>query len=153
MQDLIDYLKENKEDIEPILYTTGQKIYVDKLLDFIDPERELFEHVLYQNACYTFEKKDEDVLMLIKDISRFSNRDPKRSVLLDPNPVNFIMAPENGIPVVPYQANEDLNHTDKDQYLLTLIEDIEELKKQQDVRPYLRETYQIRRTLRNAKLI
>jgi len=77
--------------------------------------------------------------MLIKDISRFKNRDIKRSVLFDPKPMNFVMAPENGVPVVPYQAMEDLNQSekDKDPYLLMLIDDIEELKKMDDVRPFL----------------
>ena len=41
---------------------------------------------------------------MIKDISRFKNRDIKRSVLLDPNAVNYIMTPENAMPVMEYIA-------------------------------------------------
>jgi hypothetical protein len=73
MRDFLDYLKKGKNDgsLEPIVYTTGQKFYIDKLLDICDPKREIFDEVLYQNACYAFEKEDEDIHLLVKDISRF----------------------------------------------------------------------------------
>jgi hypothetical protein len=70
----------------------------------VDPHREVFKTVLNQNACYLFEIKEESILYLIKDISRFRNRDIRRSVLLDPKPINFMMAPENSIPVFEYTA-------------------------------------------------
>jgi hypothetical protein len=41
----------------------------------------------------------------------------------------------------------------KDDYLLTLIEDIEKLRELDDVRPYLDETYKIKQKLKSAKLI
>jgi len=41
---------------------------------------------------------------MIKDISRFKNRDIKRMVMLDPKPVNYIMTPENSMPVMEYTA-------------------------------------------------
>jgi len=40
----------------------------------------------------------------VKDISRFRNRDIRRSVLLDSKPINFMMTPENAIPVMEYTA-------------------------------------------------
>lgn len=106
MSEFMEYLKKERIDggIETILYSTGQKYYIDRLVEIIDPKREVFQHFLYYNACYTFEKQDEDIHFLVKDISRFQNRDLKRSVLLDPRPINFIMTPENGYPVIPYSA-------------------------------------------------
>jgi hypothetical protein len=53
-------------------------------VDILDPEREVFTKFVYQNGCYVFEVPEEDILHLIKDISRFSNRSIKRSILLDP---------------------------------------------------------------------
>lgn len=106
MDEFLKYLREAKPDVETILYSTGMPTYVDKLLNIVDPGREVFQHILYQNACYVFEKKDEDIHMLLKDISRFKNRDMKRSVLADPKPINFLMTPENGMPVVPYTAEQ-----------------------------------------------
>ena len=110
--------------------------------------------MLYQNACYAFEKPDEDINLLVKDISRFQNRDLKRSVLIDPRPLNFIMTPENGYPVVSYTAEyQSPVASDKDEYLLSLIEELEDLRKMDDVRPYLNEQFKVRQTLKSAKLI
>ena len=70
----------------------------------VDPDREVFKTVLYQNACYLFEIKDEEILYLVKDITRFKNRDIRRSVILDPKPTNYMMAPENSLPTFEYTA-------------------------------------------------
>jgi len=51
-----------------------------------------------------FEIKEENILYLLKDVSRFRNRDIRRTVLLDPKPINFMMAPENSIPIFEYNA-------------------------------------------------
>jgi len=64
------------------------------------------------------------------------------------------MTPENGYPVVPFNA-EYVNKKggDKDEYLLSLMEEIRELKKLDDVRPFLDEQFKVRQTLKSAKLI
>lgn len=152
--EFMQFLRENKNIIEPIVYTSGLPGYSDLLLDILDPKREIFEHRLYQSACYVFEKKDEDIFYMIKDISRFkSNRDMKRSVLLDPNPLNFMLAPENGLPFVGYSAELATVMIDKDEYLLGMMEHIKDLAKHEDVRAYLRENYNVRQILKNAKLL
>jgi hypothetical protein len=74
MDDFLNYLRESKPYIETILYTTALPIYTDRVLSIVDPGREVFDHVLYQNACYVFEKKDEDIHFMVKDITRFKNR-------------------------------------------------------------------------------
>jgi TFIIF-interacting CTD phosphatase-like protein len=72
LQDLLGFLKSSKKDgIETIVYSTGTKFYIDRLVEILDPRREVFDHILYQNACYVFEKEDEDIHLLVKDISRF----------------------------------------------------------------------------------
>lgn len=47
MDDFLDYLRESKPFIEPILYTASKPIYADRVLDIIDPAREVFQNVLY----------------------------------------------------------------------------------------------------------
>lgn len=42
--------------------------------------------------------------MMIKDISRFKNRDLKKSVLFDPKHINFLITPDNGLPCYEYLA-------------------------------------------------
>jgi TFIIF-interacting CTD phosphatase-like protein len=101
-----------------------------------------------------FEKPDEDINFLVKDITRFKNRNLARSVLIDPRPLNFIMTPENGYPIIPYTAEfENPSHVVKDEYLLSVIEDLEILRKEEDVRTWLNESFKVRQTLKNSKLI
>ena len=97
--EFLDYLKKNDDLIDPIVYTSALQPYTKNLLSILDPNREVFKTVLYQNACYVFEIKEEDILFMIKDISRFRNRDIRRCVLLDPKPVNYMMTPENSMPI------------------------------------------------------
>lgn len=75
--------------------------------------------------------------MLIKDISRFKNRDLKKSILIDPKPLNFLLTPENGLPCIEYNAELDFAGFNEDPYLLTLREELKKLVKMDDVRPYL----------------
>jgi TFIIF-interacting CTD phosphatase-like protein len=147
-EDFMNFLKENKSTIEPIIYTSGIQGYTDLLLPLVDPTGTVFEHRLYQNACYTFEKKDEDIFYMIKDVARFKNtgRDLRRAVLVDPNPLNFMLTPENGLPALQYNAELDTKQEgkEKDEYLKLLIEHIKELSGQEDVRKHLREHYNVR---------
>ena len=155
MREFLDFLLANKPQIEPVLFTTGDPVYAERLLKIVDPERKIFEHAFFRNACYLFEHQDEEITVFVKDIARFKTRDIKRSVLLDPKPLSFMMTPENGMPVIPYQAEYDAKteFNEKDNYLLTLIEEIEKLAKMDDVRPYLDSTYQLRQKLKSAKLV
>ena len=50
MEDFLQYLREAKGEIEPVIFTRAEGIYVDALLKIIDPQRKIFEHVLSQNA-------------------------------------------------------------------------------------------------------
>ena len=73
---------------------------------------------------------------MIKDISRFKNRDIRRTVLLDPKPVNYIMTPENSMPVMEYTAEYASGANDMtDDHLLGLMEELEDIKDVEDVRP------------------
>lgn len=152
-KDFLDFLKQNRQTIEPILYTSGQQTYSEMILDIIDPHREIFRTRLFQPACHIFEKKDEDIFFLLKDISRFKNRDPKRTILLDSNNLNFLFSPDNSLPCHPFTAEILAPEGETDEYLLGLIEVIKDLQKSEDVRQHLINRYKIRQQLKNAKLI
>ena len=107
------------------MYTNGLHPYTNNVMNLVDPGSQVFKRRLYQNACYLFEIPEEDVLFVIKDISRFKNRNIKRSVLIDPKPQNFMMTPDNTIPIQSYTA-EDLGAGKiEDDTLLSLIDQIE----------------------------
>jgi len=82
---------------------------------------------------------------MMKDISRFKNRDIRRTVLLDPKPVNYIMTPENSMPVMEYTAEYASGKNElTDDHLLGLIEELEDIKDVEDVRPALIERFKVR---------
>lgn len=72
---------------------------------------------------------------------------------MDPRPLNFLLTPENGYPVLPYTAEYASPNGTKDGYLLQLMEDIEHMRTLDDVRPYLDENFKVRQILKNSKLI
>jgi hypothetical protein len=73
---------------------------------------------------------------------------------MDPRPINFMMTPENAIPVTPYSPEyETASKQEKDPYLLTLLDELEELKDLEDVRPVLQQKFNVRQILKNSKLI
>tara|TARA_B110000305_G_C19388034_1_gene613302 strand:- start:119 stop:379 length:261 start_codon:yes stop_codon:yes gene_type:complete len=84
-----------------------------------------------------FEIKEENILYLIKDVSRFRNRDIRRTVLLDPKPINFMMAPENSIPIFEYTAEYESKEDQTDMHLLSIMEELDDIKELEDVRPAL----------------
>ena len=153
MDDLLRYLIDARSDIETILFTRAERIYVDALLDIIDRDRQVFQHVLTQNACYRLVKDDDDIDHFLKDISRFKNRRLERSVLADTDTLNFAMTPENGLPIMPYSGENHNDSDEKDEYLKSVIMELEELRALPDVRPYLEQEYGHRQLLKNAKLI
>lgn len=75
-------------------------------------------------------------------------------MLLDTKPTNFMMTPENVLPVYEYNAEfEAKTEEERDTHLLSIIEEIEELRSLDDVRPSLNKKYKVRQLLRNSKLI
>ena len=55
MKEFLEFLTNNKPQIEPVIFTTGDPIYAEKLLKIVDPDRKVFEHAFFRNACYLFE--------------------------------------------------------------------------------------------------
>lgn len=141
MDDFLKYLKEAKPAVETVLFSRAESTYVDKLMNIIDPERKVFDHVLTQNACYRLLKDDDDIDHFLKDVGRFKNRNLARSVLADTDILSFSMAPANGMPISGYKGENFGDPSEKDGYLLSVIDEIEELRKMQDVRTYLDQQY------------
>mmetsp|Transcript_2516 Transcript_2516/g.4233 ORF Transcript_2516/g.4233 Transcript_2516/m.4233 type:complete len:159 (-) Transcript_2516:25-501(-) len=153
-EEFMKYLRESKGEIDTIVYSTAIAPYTKKLIDILDPKREVFRTLISQNGCYIFENKEEDILYLLKDISQFKNRDMKRSILVDSQPTNFILTPENVLPAIKYNGESSSDpKAPKDPFLLQLIDELEGLKAMDDVRGHLKERFKIRRTLKNSKLI
>lgn len=87
-------------------------------------------------------------------MSRFRNRDIRRTVLLDPKPINYMMTPENSIPIFEYTAEfQNKDKDDTDMHLLSIMEELDDIKELEDVRPALAQKFNVRQILKNSKLI
>jgi len=91
LEEFLNYI-DNK--FEPILYSTGDKLYVDKIMNEIDPNK-IFRHRLYQDDCHLFKDNSQDMAEYLKDINLFTNRSLKRKVLIDFSPLNYTISPDN----------------------------------------------------------
>lgn len=94
------YLNEN---FEPILYTTGEKLYIDKIMNIVDPDN-IFKYRLYQDDCHLYKNTKQDVVDYLKDINLFTNRSLKKKILIDNSPLNYILSPDNSIYIF-YSSN------------------------------------------------
>ena len=64
--------------------------------------------------------------------------------MLDPKPINFMMTPENSIPVFEYTAEYLGLGEQKDPHLLSIMEELDDIKDLEDVRPALAEKFNVR---------
>jgi TFIIF-interacting CTD phosphatase-like protein len=91
LEEFLHYIDQN---FEPILYSTAEKIYVDKIMDLIDPNK-IFPYRLYQEDCHLYKNSKQNVAEYLKDINLFTNRNLKRKILLEFSPLNYILSPDN----------------------------------------------------------
>lgn len=65
-----------------------------------------------------------------------------------------MMTPENSIPVFEYTAEYlGVGKDAKDPHLLAIMEELDDIKDLEDVRPALAEKFNVRQLLKNSKLI
>ena len=80
------------------VFTAGTEAYAAPLLDLIDPERKLTGR-FYRTSCRRVVCELGE--LYLKDLSSLPLPQPlSRVVLVDNNPVSFLVQPCNGIPVV-----------------------------------------------------
>uniref|UniRef100_A0A3Q3K2J5 FCP1 homology domain-containing protein n=1 Tax=Monopterus albus TaxID=43700 RepID=A0A3Q3K2J5_MONAL len=87
-----EFLQAVAKIYELFVYTCAKKEYAEKILDFLDPQRKLFRHRLYQDNC---------VCVLghyIKDLS-ILERDLAKTVVLDNAPHTYPYHLMNTIPI------------------------------------------------------
>lgn len=78
----IEFLKEVGKYFEVVVFTAADKIYADKIIDLLDPEKKLVKHRLYRNSCMAFNP------LLVKDLN-ILGRDLSKTIIVDNNPSSF----------------------------------------------------------------
>lgn len=131
-QAFLDYLRVN---CETVIYTSLQDYYLQKAMEVIGRKQFDFIAANYSQEDCGVLKSEFDGLEELSKVLEGLGRDPKRSVLVDHNALNFLAQPANSIPVLEYDPSTDQKQSDPS--LGQVIETLREISGEEDVRTRL----------------
>lgn len=97
-----EFLDIVKEDYTLILFTASDQPYADKCIKFLDPNNDIFTMKLYKHNCL---KIGSD--FTIKDLRMFRNIPLHNIIILDNNPVCYVLQPANAIPITSFYSDSN----------------------------------------------
>lgn len=130
MEDVLHYLS---NFYELCVFTAGEQVYADTVLDFIDKDRSVIPHRLYRQHCVNPEPG-----IYVKDLRIIRDRDLKDIIIVDNSIVSFAFNLENGIPISAFTG------APKDEELLYMVTFLEELYSESDVRTRIMQTFKLK---------
>lgn len=128
-----EFLEKMSDFYEIIIFTASKKVYADKLISIIDPDKRLVRHRLFREHCICVQGN------YVKDLS-ILGRDLTKTIIVDNSPQAFAYHLDNGIPI------ESWYHDQNDAELPTLEKYLTELAlcDPDDIRPSLAQKYKMR---------
>ncbi|TYZ60701.1 hypothetical protein PybrP1_004718 [[Pythium] brassicae (nom. inval.)] len=124
------FLEEASKHFDVYVFTAGLEAYGKPILDELDPKGTLFAGRFFRESCQ--QRKG----MFLKDL-RVVRRDLAKVILVDNNPVSFLLQPSNGIPVPSFYDDAS------DRTLESLTKVLTSLRELEDVRPRLHQLFRL----------
>ena len=124
---------------EICVFTAGEQVYADTVLDIINKERTIIKHRLYRQHCVNCVPG-----IYVKDLRIINDRKLSELVIVDNSIVSFAYNLENGIPISAFTGDG------KDEEMLFLVTYLEELYSVNDVRPYLQNAFRLPKILQET---
>lgn len=118
------FLRTLSQYFEIIIYSGGSKVYTERIVEKIDPNKEYISWVLDRSNCILRDKS-----LYIKDLRLLKNRDLKNIVIIDNMAFSFFNQMKNGIYIPAYEG------ADTDVELLIIMKFLLTLPTVPDVRP------------------
>ena len=129
---MAEFFENAKDKYNLYVWTAASKVYLEKILNYIDPERSIFIDSFCRTDCTFID------IFWTKNLSKkFSDEELARTVLVDNSLYSFVPQNQNGYYI------KDFRDDPKDTELTMLGEVLDTLIEIPDVRPVLKEMFSV----------